>query len=452
MASFLPTGLQTQMPMTLQQPMAGQANFSHQQNFNPMFQPAQAQSLPMQQIEPMQMMMQMMQMMMQVLFSVMGGGMGGQNPSPGLQPPANQVPTPQPPVAPAPPPVAPQPPAAQQPQMDWLNPFTTFMEQFISVLRNVAQPPAAAPEAETTPDPAPAPAPTDPCGCPPKHFNPVPHPYPPIGGTPPGGIPGQPQQPAPTPPAPPPASPLPPPGHENRVWGDPHFEGLFHGVKETEETGDLDGNGKIGDVVSQKYDYQGKAGQTINVLSDSGVQINGELGAWGKNGATVFTEMGLQIRGEDGQVYKLEYGLGEKEPTLTIPGQEPVKLTKDETIQLGGPGQSVTWNGNNDLAIQATEYNFTIKRQNGYLNLHTSTTDNYDGRNNDGVLGISGNIEAIGGKVQNGRQGSGANGEGVATTDGKGNGAERAPEEYLVNDGLLGQDTRFNSFNTQTVR
>ncbi len=223
-------------------------------------------------------------------------------------------------------------------------------------------------------------------------------------------------------------------------------------MKETEATGDLNGNGKIGDTVSQKYDFQGKAGQTINVLSDSGVQVNGELGAWGKKGATVFKDIGIQVRGEDGQTYGVQYAVGKNPPSITRPGQEPVAMVAGETVQLGGANQTATWDGKNDVSVKANEYNLSIKQQSGgYLNLHTSTTENYDGLNNDGVLGISGNIEAIGGKVQNGREGAGANGEGVATTDGKGNGADRKPDDYLVNDGVLGQNTKHNSFNTATA-
>src|SRR5690606_13539489 len=56
-----------------------------------------------------------------------------------------------------------------------------------------------------------------------------------------------------------------------RIWGDPHFIGADGG----------------------KFDVQGKAGKTYNLLSDKGFQMNGTFEKWGSDGATVVGKVGI---------------------------------------------------------------------------------------------------------------------------------------------------------------
>jgi hypothetical protein len=242
------------------------------------------------------------------------------------------------------------------------------------------------------------------------------------------------------------------PGSNPRVWGDPHFEGLFHGVKETAQTGDLDGNGKIGDTLTQKYDVQGRPGETYTVLSDSGLAVNGKVGAYGDKGATVFKEAGVTVRGEDGQLYLVsEKAEGTAAPTVKLPNGQTVALENGKAFQLGGSRQTATWDqAGNKVNIETAEYSGNIKKNTdggGYLDINIKPNAGFDGRNHDGLLGVSGRPDLIGGKIQNGKEGANAQGEGVATK-GPNGGANRTVDDYKVNDISAAPPGGINSFNT----
>lgn len=242
------------------------------------------------------------------------------------------------------------------------------------------------------------------------------------------------------------------PGSNPRVWGDPHFEGLFHGVKETAQTGDLDGNGKIGDTLTQKYDVQGRPGETYTVLSDSGLAVNGKVGAFGDKGATVFKEAGVTVRGEDGQLYLVsEKAEGTAPPTVKLPNGQTVALENGKAFQLGGSRQTATWDqAANKVNIETFEYTGNIKKNTdggGYLDINIKPNAGFDGRNHDGLLGVSGRPDLIGGKIQNGKEGANAQGEGVATK-GPNGGANRTVDDYKVNDISAAPPGGINSFNT----
>lgn len=304
-------------------------------------------------------------------------------------------------------------------------------------------------------------------GFPPPGFLPPGYPGPPPynpGGYQPPSQPYQPYQPYPQPPTyqqpyppyqpqPYPPAPviIPPYGRTVKVWGDPHFEGLFHGAVETEKTGDLNGNGKIGDTVTQKYDFQGADGQTLNVLSDSGVQVNGTIGKFGGAGATVFKQIGVSIQGADGRVYRLKTESDDnKPPVLVSQDGTEVALKNGEAVSLGSADSTATWNqAAKRLDITTREYNLGVTQAGGYLDLSAKINQGFDGRNNDGILGISGNLNVIGGKVQNGKEGAGAQGEGVATKNEQGVGADRTKEQYVVQGGLFAMPTQFNTFSSR---
>jgi hypothetical protein len=243
-----------------------------------------------------------------------------------------------------------------------------------------------------------------------------------------------------------------PGGHTPRVWGDPHFEGLFHGVKEDARTGDLNGNGKIGDTLTQKYDVQGRPGETYTVLSDSGLAVNGKVGAYGNKGATVFKEAGVTVRGEDGQSYLVsEKAEGTAAPTVRLPNGQTVALENGKAFQLGGASQTATWNqAQKKIDIKAAEYEMSIKKNTdggGYLDINAKPTGSFDGRNHDGLLGVSGRPDLIGNKVQNGKEGANAQGEGVATK-GPNGGANRTIDDYKVNDVSAAPPGQVNTFNS----
>lgn len=242
-----------------------------------------------------------------------------------------------------------------------------------------------------------------------------------------------------------------PPTVTPKFWGDPHFVGLFDGVTEDAKTGDLNGNGKTGDKVSQKYDFQGIDGQTYNVLSDSGLQVNGTVSKYGdgKNGATVFKEVGITVRGNNGN-YTIKDNADAKEaPTVIGPDGKAIALAGGKAVDLGGAG-TVQYNEQSKrLDIKTTEYNLgltkTVDANGNHLNMDAGLAKGFDGRNMDGVLGISGRTDIIK-TVQDGK---GQQGEGVATksADGK-TGADRKETDYRVQGGVLGAPTKFNNFNT----
>ena len=239
-----------------------------------------------------------------------------------------------------------------------------------------------------------------------------------------------------------------PGGVTPRVWGDPHFEGLFNGVKETAQTGDLDGNGKIGDTGSQKYDFMGRAGETYNVLTDSGLSVNGKVGAYGDKGATVFKEAGVTVAGQGGNYLIKETADGKDAPTVRLPNGQVVPLENGKAFDMGY-GQSATWDqGANNIAVKTGEYNLDIKKTPGsHLDINAKPNAGFDGRNHDGLLGVSGRPDLIGNKIQNGKEGANAQGEGVATK-GPNGGANRSVDDYKVSDVSAAPPGQMNSFNT----
>jgi hypothetical protein len=292
------------------------------------------------------------------------------------------------------------------------------------------QPPVYRPEPPTYRPPAPPPTPFPPGG----FFPPFPN-FPPF------------PQPGPTPI-------YIPPGTKGKVWGDPHFVGFFNGVKETQQTGDLDGNGRIGDTLSQLYDVQGVAGQSYRVLTDSNLNVNGEIAKYGDAGATVFSEISTSVRGEDGMVYRVNTKANPGEaPTVTMPDGRVVTLENGKAVQLGGANQSATWDaGAKRVAIKTTEYELGVTQQTNpvrnYLDLDTTKTARFDGMNHDGLLGVSGRPDLIG-KIANGKQGAQAQGEGVATKGEGGRGADRTEQSYRLEGGVNGTNNAINSFNTR---
>lgn len=161
-----------------------------------------------------------------------------------------------------------------------------------------------------------------------------------------------------------------------RIWGDPHFVGADGG----------------------KYDVQGKAGKTYNLLSDSGFQMNGRFDAWGSGGATVVGEVGINANGDRINV--------KGDGTVTVNGQE---VADGQTVRLADGG-FVRRTGN-DIKVESGEWNVDFQAKGKYLNMDVSTENaNADGVKPHGLLGqtFDGDGEARNGDKGRGAQGGGA--------------------------------------------
>ena len=172
-----------------------------------------------------------------------------------------------------------------------------------------------------------------------------------------------------------------------KVWGDPHFVG-----------GDGD-----------KFDVQGEAGKTYNLLSDKGLQVNGRFDKFNNDGLTVVGQTGIKVRGSDGQTS--EVGLS-KDGTATIDGQ---KMQEGQTYNLADGGTS-TLNGKK--LTTTTGEGYTIEQDvagsgnNSYIDMTVKTGKNGvdNGRMPGGLLGQTFDADKI---ARNGKTGIGAQGEGA---------------------------------------
>lgn len=225
-------------------------------------------------------------------------------------------------------------------------------------------------------------------------------------------------------------------GTNPTIIGDPAFTGLLNGV-------DVNGT-----TASQKYAVTFQSGDTANILSDTGIQMNGHLNdPWGI-GDVVFDHIGVKVLGSDGQTYKVDIKPNAA-PVVTFPDNHQETVSQGQTVDLGGNDQTVTWNGSNLVSLNTKEYDADVSthtNDHSFLDVSVKTTQGYDGQNEDGVLGVSGRTDLIG-KVQDG---TGLNGVGVVTQDANGNGANRQLDDYLIQNGdVFADPTKFNSFKGQ---
>lgn len=167
---------------------------------------------------------------------------------------------------------------------------------------------------------------------------------------------------------------------KGRIWGDPHFIGADGG----------------------KYDVQGVAGQTYNLLSDKGFQMNGRFDDWGGQGATVVGEVGI-LAGTDKITVK-------KDGSVFVNGQE---VKDGESVRLANGG-CVHKKGDN-ISVKSGEWevNFQAKdsSRGDYLNMDVITENAVsDGVKPHGLLGqtFDGDGEARNGDKGKGAQGGGA--------------------------------------------
>lgn len=121
------------------------------------------------------------------------------------------------------------------------------------------------------------------------------------------------------------------------ITGDPHFLG----------------------AEGQKYDVQGTAGDTYNLLSDTGIEVNGKFQQWGNSSANTVGELGIDLNGD-----KVDIKPGGQ---LTINGQS---ITQDGSYLNG----AVVKNGNN-ITVKNDHYTLNVSDGGGYLNTNITATN-----------------------------------------------------------------------------
>jgi hypothetical protein len=128
------------------------------------------------------------------------------------------------------------------------------------------------------------------------------------------------------------------------IWGDPHFT-------------DTNGN--------QNYSVQGQAGNIYNLLSDTGIEVNGKFEQYSP-GFNAVGELGINLNGDHIDI---------KPGQLTINGQ---------TIDTSKPGSylngAVTVNKDGSITVKNDHYTLTVTSQSGgdsgkYLNTSITATD-----------------------------------------------------------------------------
>lgn len=161
-----------------------------------------------------------------------------------------------------------------------------------------------------------------------------------------------------------------------RIWGDPHFIGADGG----------------------KFDVQGEAGKTYNLLSDKGFQMNGRFDKWHSEGTTVVGQVGITAGSNYVQV--------DKNGTTNVNGQE---LKDGQRIELRNGGYAER-KGNN-ITVKSGEWEVEFQTQGDHINMDIKT----DNAVSDGVRphGLIGQTFDGDGKARNGDAGAGAQGGGA---------------------------------------
>jgi hypothetical protein len=170
-----------------------------------------------------------------------------------------------------------------------------------------------------------------------------------------------------------------------RIWSDPHFMGGDYGT----------------------YDIQGEAGKTYNLLSDSGLQLNGQFDTYQSDGTAV-GKTGLAVTGEDGSSSRIAFS---KDGSAEIDGEAMV-AGQDYTLADGGTARLE----DGKLTVTTAE-GYTIEQaakggDEKYINIDVYTGEN--GVGNDqlpgGLLGQSFDADDV---ARSGNLGHGAQGEGA---------------------------------------
>lgn len=199
-----------------------------------------------------------------------------------------------------------------------------------------------------------------------------------------------------------------------RIWGDPHFIG---------QDGD-------------KYDVQGEAGKTYNLLSDKNFQMNGRFDAFGGDGATAVGALGISAGSDQIDV--------SKDGTVMVNGRE---LKEGDEVDLANGG-SVKY-GDGKVTVKSGEWTTDVSFQDTGDKAHLNVDVRTDNAVADGVKphGLLGQTFDADSDARMGDEGSGAQGGG-AIEGSNGNvsakGDKKSIELYEVDDL---HDRNFESFN-----
>lgn len=162
-----------------------------------------------------------------------------------------------------------------------------------------------------------------------------------------------------------------------RIWGDPHFIGADGG----------------------KFDVQGQAGKTYNLLSDKSFQMNGKFEQWGGDkGATVVGEVGITATGNTIHIDKTGKAVVNGR---VLKDGEHVHLKDGGTVEKKG----------SEIIVKKGEWEVNFQTQGDHINMDIKT----DNAIADGVRphGLIGQTFDGDGKARNGDQGSGTQGGGA---------------------------------------
>ncbi|SMO45201.1 hypothetical protein [Paracoccus laeviglucosivorans] len=196
-----------------------------------------------------------------------------------------------------------------------------------------------------------------------------------------------------------------------RIWGDPHFIGA-------------DGD---------KFDVQGQAGKTYNLLSDKGFQMNGTFDKWGNDGATVVGRVGITAGSNYVQV--------DKTGNTIVNGQE---LKDGQRIDLRDGGTAER--KGNEIIVKKGEWEVNFQANGDHLNMDIKTANAVaDGVKPHGLIGQTFDGD---GKARNGDEGAGAQGGGaIQRADGS---MSQAGDKDTVKSYEVGSlwDTTFQNHNS----
>ncbi|MEJ2639047.1 MAG: hypothetical protein P8010_05680, partial [Desulfosarcinaceae bacterium] len=170
-----------------------------------------------------------------------------------------------------------------------------------------------------------------------------------------------------------------------RIWSDPHFMGGDYGT----------------------YDIQGEAGKTYNLLSDSGLQLNGQFDPYQSEGTAV-GKTGLTVTGEDGSSSQIAFT---KDGNAEIDGEA---MVEGQVYALADGGSAKLEDG--ELTVTTAE-GYTIEQaarswDGDFINIDVYTGENGVGNGHlpGGLLGQSFDADNA---ARSGNLGHGAQGEGA---------------------------------------
>lgn len=167
-----------------------------------------------------------------------------------------------------------------------------------------------------------------------------------------------------------------------RVWGDPHFVGADGG----------------------KFDVQGEAGKTYNLLSDTGLKFFGQFDGWG-NGITVVGRTGLTVTGAGGES---RVHFCAKSDSMKVDGE----VLQDGQSRVLADGGTVTKKGRDIITRTGEGYRIVQHDKGKHIDaeVHSGDRGVHNGRMPTGLMGCTFDADK---DKRDGKKGKGAQGEGA---------------------------------------